>query len=122
MACLFKCFTNETMLLNKMHQRRRKIEEGKIAATEFNVFCYCNFMVAGVWIFINKTMNVVAFKLTGFACNSFSRTCLVGGHFLFFVFHTIEYIQRLCVQQPMWHDHKAEAAKRYQTFAVLITL
>ena len=79
-------------------------------------------MVAGVWIFINKTMNVVAIKLVGFAFNPFSRSCLVGGHFLFLEFHTVEYIQRLCVQQPMWYDHKAEAEKGYQTFAMLITL
>ena len=39
-------------------------------------------------------MSVVAIKLTGFACNSFSRPCLVGGHLLFFEFHTVEYIQR----------------------------
>ena len=57
-ACLFKCFTNETMLLNKMHQRRRKIDEGKIATTEFNVFCCCNFMVASVWIFINVEIQI----------------------------------------------------------------
>ena len=66
-------------------------------------------------------MNVIAIKLIEIVCNSFSRSCLVGGQLLFFEFHTIEYIQRLCVQQLMWHDHKAEAAKGYQRFAVLIT-
>ena len=73
-------------------------------------------MVASGWIFINKTMNVIAIKLTKIACNSFSRSCLVGGHLLFFEFHTVEYIQRLCVKQPMWHDHKVEATKGYQRF------
>ena len=67
-------------------------------------------------------MNVVAIKLTEIACNSFSRLCLVGGHLLFFEFHAVEYIQRLCVQQPMWHGHKVESAKGYQRFAVFITL
>ena len=46
-ACFFKCFANETMLLNKMHQRRRKIEEGKIATTEFNLtfnFCFPSYV------------------------------------------------------------------------------
>ena len=66
-------------------------------------------------------MNVIAIKLTEIVYNSFSRSCLFGGHLLFFEFHTIEYIQRLCVQ-PMWHDHKVETAKGYQRFAVLITL
>ena len=45
-ACLFKCFANETMLLNKMHQRRRKIG-GKIATTEFNLifsFCFSSYL------------------------------------------------------------------------------
>ena len=53
-------------------------------------------MVAGWWISINKTMNVIAIKLTKIACNSFSRSCFVGGHLLFFEFNTVEYIQRLC--------------------------
>ncbi|XP_050283948.1 uncharacterized protein LOC126723962 [Quercus robur] len=47
-ACLFKCFANETMLLNKMHQRRRKIGGGKIATTEFNLifsFCFSSYLV-----------------------------------------------------------------------------
>ena len=59
-----------------------------------NVFCCCNFMVAGGWIFIYKKMNVIAIKLTEIACNSFSRSCLVGGHLLYFEFHTVEYIQK----------------------------
>ena len=79
-------------------------------------------MVVGGWIFINKIVNVIAIKLTESVCNSFSWSCLVGGHLLFFEFHTIEYIQRLCVQQAMWHDHKAKAAKGYQRFAMLIIL
>ena len=54
-------------------------------------------MVAGGWNFFNKTMNVIAIKLTEIVCNSFSRSYLVGGHLLFFEFHTVEYIQRLCV-------------------------
>ena len=41
-------------------------------------------MVAGGWIFINKTINVIAIKLIEIACNSYSRSCLVGGHLLFF--------------------------------------
>ena len=61
-------------------------------------------------------MNVIAIKLTEIVCNSFSRSCLVGAHLFFFEFHTVEYFQRLYVQQPMWHDHKTEAAKAYQTF------
>ena len=55
-------------------------------------------MVVGEWISINKTMNVIAIKLTVIACNSFSKSCLVGAHHLFFEFSTVEYIQRLCVQ------------------------
>ena len=55
-------------------------------------------MVVGGWIFINKIMNVIAIKLTEIICNSFSRSCLVGGHLLFFEFHIVEYIQILCVQ------------------------
>ncbi|KAK7856562.1 hypothetical protein CFP56_022685 [Quercus suber] len=43
-------------------------------------------------------------------------SCSVGGHLLFFEFHLVEYIHRLCVQQPMWHDHKAKATKGYQRF------
>ena len=61
-------------------------------------------------------MKVIAIKLTKITCNSFSRSCLVGGQLLFFEFNTVEYIQRLCVQQPMWHDHIAKAAKGYQRF------
>ena len=51
-------------------------------------------MVAGGWIFIYKKMNVIAIKLTEIACNSFSRSCLVRGHLLYFEYHTVEYIQK----------------------------
>ena len=53
-------------------------------------------MVASGWIFINKTMNVIAIKLTEIVCNSFSRSCLIVGHLLYFEFNTVESIQRLC--------------------------
>ena len=47
-------------------------------------FCCCNFMVAGRWIFIYKTMNVITIKLTEIVCNSFSRSYLIGAHLFFF--------------------------------------
>ena len=57
------------------------------------------FVVVTLWLLVGefsfiKKMNVIAIKLTEIACNSFSRSCLVGGHLLYFEFHIVEYIQK----------------------------